>query len=112
MHSERRHFVLLCGGAVRWKNPSLLSAIAGVTVSCYVLKSGSAEFDNGSESQLRHNKNCATCFFIRERLRSKSLIRMRKVLAVILLSFVYVRTDVVTLRTNVDSVSSLHFIKP
>ena len=33
MHSERRHFVLLCGSAARWRNPSLLSAIAGVTVS-------------------------------------------------------------------------------
>ena len=29
MHSERRHFVLLCGDAARWRNPSLLSAIAG-----------------------------------------------------------------------------------
>ena len=33
MHRERRHFVLLCGGAARWENPSLLSAIAGVTVT-------------------------------------------------------------------------------
>ena len=32
MHCERRHFVLLCGGAARWGNPSLLSAIAEVTV--------------------------------------------------------------------------------
>ena len=32
MHSERRRFVLLLGGAARWGNPSLLSAIAGVTV--------------------------------------------------------------------------------
>ena len=24
MHRERRHFVLLCGGAARWENPSLL----------------------------------------------------------------------------------------
>ena len=29
MHSERRRFVLLCGGAARWVNPSLQSAIAG-----------------------------------------------------------------------------------
>ena len=34
MHSERRHFVLLCGGAARG-NTSLLSAIAGVTVYVY-----------------------------------------------------------------------------
>ena len=37
MHSERRHFVHLCGGAARWVNPSLLSAIAGVTVSVTVI---------------------------------------------------------------------------
>ena len=35
MHSERQHFVLLCGGAARWRNPSILSAIAGVTVCLY-----------------------------------------------------------------------------
>ena len=32
LHSERRHFVLLCGGAARWENPLLLFAIAGNTV--------------------------------------------------------------------------------
>ena len=32
MHSERRHFVLLCGGAAQWENPSLPCAIVEVTV--------------------------------------------------------------------------------
>ena len=34
IHNERRHFVLLCDGAARWENLSLLSAIAEVTVIC------------------------------------------------------------------------------
>ena len=29
---EKKRRVLLCGGAARWENPSLLSAIAEVTV--------------------------------------------------------------------------------
>ena len=32
MHSGRRHFVILCGGAARFESPSLPSAIAGGTV--------------------------------------------------------------------------------
>ena len=32
MHSERRHFVLLCGGAARWGNHSLRTGNCRVTV--------------------------------------------------------------------------------